>query len=64
MPLKAVASICAIDPDCVKHIRALTQTGKRGRPSVKVNGRDVLKVLEKHGAVTAKAMFLEAASSI
>lgn len=59
MPLSKVIIACAIEPDVVPAIKALTHTGKRGRPSNKVNGKAVFSLLTKAKAPAALAAFKE-----
>jgi hypothetical protein len=59
--LNEVIKVCAVDPDVVPHLKALSHTGKRGRPSSKVKAFKVERVLKKHKAVTALKLLSEMA---
>jgi hypothetical protein len=59
LSMKDVVNACAVHPDVLPHIKALTKTGKRGRPSGKVNGKLVVSALIKHKAQDAIAFVRE-----
>lgn len=50
--VKAVLAAVAVDPDVVKDVKALTLTGKRGRPKATINAKKVFSVLTAKKAVT------------
>ena len=59
LSMKDVVVACAVHPDVLPHIKALTHTGKRGRPSATVNGKLVVSTLIKHKAKDAIAFVKE-----
>lgn len=59
LAMKDVINACAVHPDVLPHIKALTHTGKRGRPSATVNGKLVVSALIKHKAKDAIAFVRE-----
>lgn len=59
LPVKKVICAIAAEPHTVPLVKALTHTGKRGRPKATINGRKVLEVLTKAKAAYALKAFKE-----
>jgi hypothetical protein len=63
-PIATVIGTVSIDPiavDAVKHL--IHPTGKRGRPSTKVDGHAVVATLKRHKATAALKFFREMAAA-
>lgn len=62
-PIQSVIGVCSVDPKITEQLKMLSHTGKRGRPSIRVDGRQVVKLLNKHNAKVALKFFTEHAEA-